>query len=78
MKELFYDAINSEPLFKYPILLLKWILIIGFYVIWFSLLFAWNLFIEILSSPSTAPIDKNQSKWIMDCALQEQWQKDHS
>ena len=78
MKGLFYDAINSEPFFKYPIFVLKWISIIGFYMIWFILLFVWNLFIEILKSPNTTVADENQSKWIMDCALQEQWQKDHS
>ena len=75
MRKLIKDAIDSEPLFKYSLWIIKWCFIIIFYVLYLT----WNLFIffiDILSYSS--PDAEKQSKWLTDCAMQEQWQRNQA
>jgi hypothetical protein len=78
MREILKDAIDSEPIFKYSFFVIKWSVIIGFFAVWFTISFVWNFLMAILDSPSpTTSAGVSQSKWLIDCALQEQWQRDH-
>jgi hypothetical protein len=77
MKALWREALDAEPILKYSLLAIRIFIMILFYLVAMipaiivGFIFS---FFDLISSGSEGA-EKN-SKWLIDCAIQEQWERD--
>jgi len=79
MTEILREAINSEPIFKYTIIVLKFLFKITFKVVIFVVFFFIFLFLGSLFGGSTREKsqDEKDAEWLKNCALQQEWERNH-
>jgi len=84
MTEILREAINSEPIFKYTIIVLKFLLKITFKVVIFVVFFFFFLFFGWLlggsgggGSAREKSQDEKDAEWLKNCALQQEWERNH-
>ena len=84
MKMILAEAINSEPIFKYTFILLKFLIKVIFKVVIFFAYFFFFLFFGWLlegSAGGGSSRKKSQgekdAEWLTNCALEQQWERNH-
>jgi hypothetical protein len=81
MKKILIEAIDSEPIMKYTFFVVKYLFKIiykigKFFILFFFFMFFGWLFSGGGSLPRISQSEKD-TQWLTDCALQEQWEKNH-
>ena len=84
MKKILTEAINSEPIFKYTFMVLKFLIKVIFKVVIFFAYFFFFLFFGWLlegSAGGGSSRKKSQgekdAEWLTNCALEQQWERNH-
>jgi len=78
MKALWREALDAEPLLKYSFLAMRISVVIFFYLvaIMFALMIEFVIgFFDLISTGSES--SEEEADRLINCALQEQWERDH-
>jgi len=78
MKTLLKEALDAEPFLKYSFILLWILILIAYHLIaiaWIMSIGFLKILFEIFTAGS-ATAEQN-TQWLTDCGIQEQWERDH-